>query len=78
MDPQSTGAELAAGNSLQDNSQATSLAFSPDGTMIASWSLNMTIQIWDATTGASVGDPLYGHSDLIKSVAFSPDGTKVA
>ncbi|KAF9457442.1 hypothetical protein BDZ94DRAFT_1314195 [Collybia nuda] len=54
-----------------------SVAFSPDGTKIVSVSDDMTIRLWDAATGKSIGSPFEGHTDTIISVAFSPDGTQV-
>ncbi|KAG9019767.1 hypothetical protein FS842_007768, partial [Serendipita sp. 407] len=37
----------------------------------------MTIRIWDATTGASKGEPLRGHTAPIFSVAYSPDDLRI-
>ncbi|EDO03054.1 hypothetical protein SS1G_05532 [Sclerotinia sclerotiorum 1980 UF-70] len=54
-----------------------SVAFSPDGTKVASGSDDRTIRLWDAATGESL-QTLEGHSNWVRSVAFSPDGTKVA
>ena len=45
-----------------------------DGRQIVSGSSDMTIQLWDAKTGAQVGKPLQGHTSSVQSVAFSPDG----
>jgi len=51
-----------------------SVSFSPDGTRIASTSVD-TIRIWDAKSGTESSTPLRtGHSDVIHSAAFSPDG----
>ncbi|CCA76059.1 related to WD40-repeat protein (notchless protein), partial [Serendipita indica DSM 11827] len=36
-----------------------------------------TIRLWDAKTGEPVGDPLRGHSDSVRAVAFSPDGSRI-
>ena len=55
-----------------------SVAFSPDGTRIASGSGDDTVRVWDAATGQPVGDPLTGHTGAVISVAFSPDGTRIA
>ena len=54
-----------------------SVAFSPDGRHIVSGSRDDTIQVWDAQTGAQVGNPLQGHTSSVSSVAFSPDGRHI-
>jgi predicted NACHT family NTPase len=55
-----------------------SVAFSPDGTRIASGAGDNTVRLWDAATGQPVGQPLRGHNEVVLSVAFSPDGTRIA
>ena len=55
-----------------------SVAFSPDGTRIASGSDDNTVRLWDADTGQPIGQPLTGHTDTVFSVAFSPDGNRIA
>ncbi|KAG2074409.1 hypothetical protein BDR04DRAFT_1071309 [Suillus decipiens] len=37
----------------------------------------MTVRLWDVATGQQVGEPLWGHTDLVLSVSFSPDGTRI-
>tara|TARA_B100001758_G_C17788212_1_gene293388 strand:+ start:126 stop:437 length:312 start_codon:yes stop_codon:yes gene_type:complete len=54
-----------------------SLAFSPDGSRIASGGEDTTVRVWDAATGESVAT-LEGHSQEVISVAFSPDGSRIA
>ena len=54
-----------------------SVTYSPDGRYIASGSEDYTVRIWDAETGAVVGDPLEGHTGGVISVAYSPDGQRI-
>jgi WD40 repeat protein len=60
------------------NSSVTSVAFSPDGKVIASGSGDYTVILWDVATGQPMGEPLEGHTDAVMSVAFSPDGRTLA
>ena len=55
-----------------------SVSFSPDGGTIASGSLDDTIRLWDAATGAHRRPTLTGHTGWVFSVSFSPDGGTIA
>ncbi|MGW2178115.1 WD40 repeat domain-containing serine/threonine protein kinase [Streptomyces sp. NPDC001732] len=60
------------------NGDITSLAFSPDGTMLAAGSREGSLLLWNPKTGERIGEPLDGHGDAIRNVRFSPDGTTLA
>ena len=51
-----------------------SVAFSPEGDLLASGSYDHTARLWDTSDGTEV-HALTGHTDLVRCVAFSPDGT---
>jgi WD40 repeat protein len=70
-----TGQQLLA---LQGHTLAVlSVAFSPNGTRIATSSEDWTVKVWDAQTGQEL-TALQGHTNWVKSVAFSPDGRTLA
>jgi len=54
-----------------------SVAFSPDGSTIASGGHDTTVRLWDAHTGELLRT-LNGHTDEVRTVAFSPDCSTIA
>jgi WD40 repeat protein/predicted Ser/Thr protein kinase len=57
------------------------LAFSPDGSLLASGGQDKTLRLWNLRNGEGGSIEvrrLEGHSDTIYDLAFSPDGTRLA
>ena len=54
-----------------------SVAFSPDGSTLASGSEDKTIRLWSVATGEQRAI-LTGHTEAVKSIAFSPNGVTLA
>ncbi len=51
-----------------------SVAFSPNGKIIAACSGDGTIRLWETGTGRQIHE-LKGHSNVVSAITFSPDGT---
>ena len=63
---------------LPDHTRSVySVAFSPDGTTLASGSEDTTVKLWDLAT-CRVQRTFRGHAGEVRSVAFSPDGKTLA
>ena len=54
-----------------------SIAFSPDGKVLASGSRDETVKLWDVASGRQLRT-LSGHGSWVNSIAFSPDGKVLA
>ncbi|MCX7611000.1 MAG: serine/threonine protein kinase [Ignavibacterium sp.] len=63
--------------SIGHTSVINSVAFSPNGKILASGSGDKTIKLWDVQTGNLIRT-LEGHNRWVTSVTFSPDGKILA
>jgi WD40 repeat protein/serine/threonine protein kinase len=59
------------------NGGVAGLAFSPDGKRLASGGKDLTVKIWDTTTGTIIRE-LTDFGASVESVDFSPDGRMLA
>lgn len=57
--------------------RVNSLAFSPQGELLASGARDRTVRLWEVESGELLLT-LLGHSDEVNSVVFSPDGDLIA
>ncbi len=59
------------------SSYATNVAFSPDGTTLASTGNDQVVYLWDLASKKAIRK-FEGHTAKVNTVAFSPDGTRIA
>jgi WD40 repeat protein len=55
-----------------------SVAFSPDGKLVAVGDNSGTVVLWDPARGVQVGRPLVAHNGGVGQLSFSPDGRALA
>jgi RNA polymerase sigma factor (sigma-70 family) len=78
-DPLPEGAMARLGTvRLRHRQDVTSVAFSPDGKILASSTLDEAICFWDSSTGKPIRELLDPVRRGSVAIAFSPDGTRLA
>jgi len=74
----SNGTQLRAIHPLESGSGGTtSLAFAPNGTL-ATGTYAGVVQLWNPSTGASIGHPVLVAAAPVASIAFDPSGQRFA
>lgn len=66
------------GSPISHYASVMSVAFSPDGKILAWGDRFKTVILWDIAASRRLQEPLSGHGLSINSVAFSPDGKVLA
>ena len=75
--PETSPTELTR---LPHDGSVRAVAFSPDGTRLATGSDDFTARIWDLASGQQLAQLLHdrmSHDRGVRAVAFSPDGTRL-
>ncbi|MEW6403750.1 MAG: hypothetical protein AB1649_18300 [Chloroflexota bacterium] len=71
-----TGSEQA--RLLGHSNLVRTVAFSPDGTRLASGGRDDMILLWDVRSQSQIGAPLVGHASYVNALAFTSDGSLLA
>jgi WD40 repeat protein/tetratricopeptide (TPR) repeat protein len=79
LDPRvyKTDGTLSCGASVGVNCPIRAVAYSPDGSLVATAGDDNQAQVWDAASGQLLRR-MSGHSDRLWAIAFSPDGKRLA
>ncbi|MBV7333587.1 hypothetical protein KFU94_36210 [Chloroflexi bacterium TSY] len=61
---------------LQHEGGITDVVFNPDGSYLATGSVDYTVRLWKSTSGEKL--VLFQHEDVVRSIVFSPDSSYLA
>ena len=61
---------------MQDGGNVLSVAFAPDGSLLASGNENGEIKLWKPATG-DLKATIRGEAEQLRCVAFTPDGRDI-
>lgn len=61
---------------MRHGSRVLAVAFSPDGTRLATAGEYKTVRLWEVVTGKELAQ--IQHDGEVRAVAFSPDSTRIA
>jgi WD40 repeat protein len=73
-----TGQRIGTTLPSAGNGRYRAVAFSPDGTMLATLGADGTARIWDVATQQEIGAPMTADAQPVYAVAFSPGGSMLA
>ncbi|PPK73917.1 WD40 repeat protein [Methylobacter tundripaludum] len=62
---------------IETRGAITAITIDKEGKTIATGFTDGSLRLWKAETGQPVGQPLWGHGELVTSLAFNTDGTKL-
>jgi WD40 repeat protein/serine/threonine protein kinase/tetratricopeptide (TPR) repeat protein len=62
---------------MEHRAGVTAVRFSPDGSLLATSSMDGTVCLWEVESGRRYGNPLY-HGEEVATIAFSPEGEHLA
>ena len=63
---------------MRHTDNVESLAFTPNGDLLASGGADGSILLWEATSSQRLGERLLGHRGRVETLSFSPTGSLLA